>query len=141
MVVRNDDYWGGKPKWEKVTIRPIKSGPSRVAALLAGDVDLIEEVPTTDIERLKKDAKVELSQGVSNRVIYLHLDHWRDETPFVTANDGSGDQEPAEGRARAQGDVEGDQPRTRSSSGVMERRRDPGGAVPARRASSASRRT
>jgi peptide/nickel transport system substrate-binding protein len=89
VVVRNDDYWGNKPVWSKVTIRPIKTGPARVAALLAGDVDVIEEVPTTDIARLQGDAKVSLGQGLSNRVIYFHIDHWRDETPFITANDGS----------------------------------------------------
>jgi peptide/nickel transport system substrate-binding protein len=89
VVVRNDDHWGEKPKWSKVTIRPIKTGPARVAALLAGDVDVIEEVPTTDIARLRGDAKVSLAQGLSNRVIYFHMDQWRDETPFITANDGS----------------------------------------------------
>ncbi|MGE0701612.1 MAG: ABC transporter substrate-binding protein, partial [Hyphomicrobiaceae bacterium] len=89
VLQRNESYWGAKPAWEKVTVRPIKAGPARVAALLAGDVDLIEEVPTTDIAKLKSDARVSLSQGLSNRVIYFHLDHWRDETPFVTAKDGS----------------------------------------------------
>jgi len=89
VLVRNEDYWGKKPEWTKVIIRPIKTGPSRISALLAGDVDVIEEVPTTDIERLKGDSKVTLGQGLSNRVIYFHMDHWRDESPFITANDGS----------------------------------------------------
>lgn len=89
VITRNDDYWGDKAKWDKVTFKPIKSGPSRVAALLAGDVDVIESVPTTDIERLKNEPKVQLSQGISNRVIYLHLDHDRDASPFVKAKDGS----------------------------------------------------
>lgn len=88
VYVRNDDYWGEKPKWDTVTLKPIKSSPSRVAALLAGDVDMIEQVPTTDIERLKSEPKLSLSQGVSNRVIYLHLDHARDASPFVKAKDG-----------------------------------------------------
>ena len=88
VFVRNDDYWGDKPAWKEVTLKPIKSSPSRVAALLAGDVDMIAQVPTTDIERLKKEPKVSLSQGVSNRVIYLHLDHDRDKSPFVKAKDG-----------------------------------------------------
>lgn len=88
VFVPNNDYWGEKPKWAKVTLKPIKSKPSRVAALLAGDVDVIEGVPTTDIERLKSDPKVELSQGVSNRVIYLHLDHKREDSPFVKGPDG-----------------------------------------------------
>ncbi|MFT5174033.1 MAG: peptide/nickel transport system substrate-binding protein [Gammaproteobacteria bacterium] len=89
VLERNEDYWGPKPEWTKVTFKPIKSDPSRVAALLAGDLDVIEVVPTVDIERLKKDPKLALSQGVSNRVIYLHIDHQRDASPFVKAKDGS----------------------------------------------------
>lgn len=88
VMTRNDDYWGDKPAWDTVTLKPIKSSPSRVAALLAGDVDVIEQVPTTDIERLKGDENVTLSQGTSNRVIYLHLDHFRDDSPFIKAKDG-----------------------------------------------------
>ncbi len=89
VFVRNEDYWGKKPVWTKVTIRPIKTGPSRISALLAGDVDVIEEVPTTDIERLKGDSKITLGQGLSNRVIYFHMDQWRDDSPFITGNDGA----------------------------------------------------
>jgi len=89
VLARNENYWGDKPEWTKVTLKAIKSGPSRVAALLAGDVDLIEQTPTPDIERLKKDPNLTLSQGISNRVIYLHLDHDRDVSPFVEAKDGS----------------------------------------------------
>lgn len=88
-VVRNDDYWGGKQPWAKVSFKPIKAGPARVAALLAGDVDLIEDAPTADIERLKKEPKVQVSQGVSRRVIYFHMDQFRQETPFITAKDGA----------------------------------------------------
>lgn len=86
---RNDAYWGPKPKWAKLQFKPITAGPARVAALLAGDVDMIEDTPTADIERLKKDAKFQLSQGISNRLIYLFVDHAREVTPFGTAKDGS----------------------------------------------------
>ena len=86
---RYDGYWGPKPRWTKVTFRPISAGPARVAALLAGDVDLIEDTPTADIERLKKDPKIEVSQGVSNRLVYFFIDHARDVTPFAKAKDGS----------------------------------------------------
>ncbi|MEL6523544.1 MAG: ABC transporter substrate-binding protein [Pseudomonadota bacterium] len=88
VVERNDDYWGEKPVWSKVTFKPISSGPARVAALLAGDVDVIASVPTTDVTTLEKNEDVSLSQGVSNRVIYLHLDHDRADSPFVKANGG-----------------------------------------------------
>ncbi|PIW26544.1 MAG: ABC transporter substrate-binding protein [Rhodospirillales bacterium CG15_BIG_FIL_POST_REV_8_21_14_020_66_15] len=80
---RNESYWGKKPHWKHVVIKPIKSSPSRLAALLAGDVDFIDQVPTIDVAGLKKNPKVSLSQGISNRVIYLHLDQSRDVTPFA----------------------------------------------------------
>ena len=88
IIEKNPDYWGVKAKYDRVVIKPIKSGPSRVAALLAGDVDFIDLVPTADIARLENEPKVVLSSGVSNRVIYLHLDHKRDASPFVTGTGG-----------------------------------------------------
>lgn len=75
--------------WDKVTFKFIKAEPARVAALLAGDVDMIDNVPTSDIETLKKNDKVSLSQGVSNRVIYLHMDQQREKSPFVTDKAGN----------------------------------------------------
>lgn len=89
ILQRNDGYWGAKPQWARVVFRGIKSAPSRVAALLAGDVDLIEQVPATDMERLRKDPKLAIAQIVSNRIMYLHLDHWRDDSPFVKGKDGA----------------------------------------------------
>jgi peptide/nickel transport system substrate-binding protein len=89
VMAVNEAYWGGKSIWDKVTFRPITSGPARVAAVLAGDVDLIEDVPTADIAKLSKDDRVSISQTVSNRVIYFHLDHFREISPFITAKDGS----------------------------------------------------
>ena len=47
-LLRNESYWGDKPTWDKVTFRFITSDPSRLAALLAGDVDAIDNVPTSD---------------------------------------------------------------------------------------------
>jgi peptide/nickel transport system substrate-binding protein len=89
VFTRNDAYWGSKPAFAKVTFKPIKAGPARTAALLAGDVDLIDDVPTADIERLKGDAKVELHQAASNRSIFFAMDQFRDDSPFVKAKDGS----------------------------------------------------
>jgi peptide/nickel transport system substrate-binding protein len=88
VLQRYDQHWGKKPVWQRVTFRAIKSAPSRVAALLAGDIDFMEEVPATDMEQLKKEPKVTVAQVVSNRIIYLHLDHFRDDSPFVRAKDG-----------------------------------------------------
>ena len=98
VMQRNESYWGTKPHWARVVFRGIKSDPSRVAALLAGDVDLIDEVPATDMERLKRDPKLTIAQTVSNRIIYLHLDHFRDDSPFVKAKDGGAIRNPLRDR-------------------------------------------
>jgi peptide/nickel transport system substrate-binding protein len=88
ILMRNDNYWGEKAPWDKVVIKPIKSGPTRVAALLTGDVDLIDDVPTTVIARLKRDPKVTLSTGISDRLIFLQMDLFREHSPFIKAKDG-----------------------------------------------------
>ena len=86
--VANEDYWGGKPKWDKVTVRWIKSGPARVAALLSGDVDAIASVPTTDVDKLDADPDVNVFCDQSTRVMYWSLDVHRAQAEHVTAKDG-----------------------------------------------------
>lgn len=88
VLERYDDYWGETPAYARAVLRPISSGPARVAALLSGDVDLISDVPTTDVAGLKEDDDIQVSQGVSNRVIYLHMDQYREDSPFVQGPDG-----------------------------------------------------
>ncbi|MFQ5828418.1 MAG: ABC transporter substrate-binding protein [Candidatus Methylomirabilia bacterium] len=88
VIAKNPDYWGEKAKFDRVVFKPIRSDPARVAALLAGDVDMIDVVPTADIAQLQKRPKVVLSQGTSNRVIYLHMDQDRDDSPFVRGTSG-----------------------------------------------------
>jgi peptide/nickel transport system substrate-binding protein len=83
VLAKNDAYWGEKAQWAKVTIKPITSAATRVAALLSGDVDVVEDVPPDDVKQLKANANVTLASSVSNRVIYLHMDTNRDKTPFA----------------------------------------------------------
>ena len=87
--VANEDYRGGKPKWDKVTIRWIKSGPARVAALLSGGVDAIASVPTTDVDKLEADPDINVFCDQSTRVIYWSLDVSREQAQHITAKDGS----------------------------------------------------
>ncbi|MCB2053781.1 MAG: ABC transporter substrate-binding protein [Geminicoccaceae bacterium] len=88
-LTRFDEYWGDKPAWETVVIRPITSDGPRVAALLAGDVDMIETPPVQDIPRLEQDPGFKVVSGLSNRVIYLHLDQHGEDTPGITGVDGN----------------------------------------------------
>lgn len=83
LLLRNEQYWGGMPVWSRVLLRILRSDPTRVASLLAGDVDLIETVPTADLARLRGDARFTVTSTISNRVIYLAMDQFRDDSPFI----------------------------------------------------------
>jgi peptide/nickel transport system substrate-binding protein len=69
-------------------MRPITNATTRVAALLAGDIDIMDAVPTVDLERLKKNPNVVLSSSVTSRLMFIAPDHHRDNSPFVTDNAG-----------------------------------------------------
>ena len=86
---RNDAWWGPKPHWQHLTIRMIPNDGARTAALLAGDVQLIEFVPTTDAARLRTDKRVALAETPSKRIVFLWFDRSRTgATPFVTGPNG-----------------------------------------------------
>lgn len=87
VLEANKDYWGPKPKWDEVIYKPIASNVSREAALLGGQVDIIDNVPLADIARLKTNPNIVLSQSPSNRLIFFSLDSNRPTSPFVTGND------------------------------------------------------
>ena len=84
-LARNDAYWGGAPAWDKVTLRIVPGDPARLAALLAGDLDLIEQVPTADLARVRADARLATAQKVSWRTIFFHLDQ-REPAPGAARN-------------------------------------------------------
>ena len=88
VLEANPTYWGGKPEFQRVILKMITSNASRVAALLAGDVDMIEKVPTTDITLLKQDARLNIVQTPSCRTMNLYLDSSRDISPDVRTNAG-----------------------------------------------------
>jgi peptide/nickel transport system substrate-binding protein len=83
-LARNDAYWGGATPWETVTLRILPQEATRVAALLSGDVQAIENVPPTDVAQLRKDKRLAVYRIVADRLIYLHMDSDRDASPFVT---------------------------------------------------------
>ncbi|MFL6797102.1 MAG: ABC transporter substrate-binding protein [Xanthobacteraceae bacterium] len=88
ILERNESHWGEKPIWQRVVLRPITSSGPRVAALLAGDVDLIENVPIQDLPRLKSTPAFKVVEGLSNRVIYLHFNYLDEPVPGVSATNG-----------------------------------------------------
>ncbi|WP_159992408.1 ABC transporter substrate-binding protein [Roseomonas sp. 18066] len=84
VLQRFDGHWGEAPAWRDVRFRFIANDAARVAALLAGDVDAIENVPTEELARLSGNPAFRVSSAVSNRILFLALDHARAESPQVT---------------------------------------------------------
>ncbi|MDL2408648.1 ABC transporter substrate-binding protein [Rhizobium calliandrae] len=82
-LVRNDDYWGGRPAWAAVTFRIIESPQARVAALRTGDVDLADFLPARDVAGLRKQGVKIASIGAA-RVNFLQFDMKSDHAPGVT---------------------------------------------------------
>nr|WP_314074151.1 ABC transporter substrate-binding protein [uncultured Roseococcus sp.] len=86
---RNDQYFGERPAFARVNYRMITNDAARTAALMAGDVDVIDQVPTADLSRMRRDNRLSLYETTGLRLIFLSLDHSReDASPFVTDNDG-----------------------------------------------------
>jgi peptide/nickel transport system substrate-binding protein len=88
-LARNETYWGGAEPWDKVIRRAIPNDGSRVAALLAGDVDIIEGVPAADRQRIGSNAGFTLNECDATRVIYIHMDSARDVSPGITDVNGA----------------------------------------------------
>jgi len=88
VLDKNPLYWGKKSSYDRVIFRPITNDPSRVAALLAGDVDIIDQVSPVDQDRLRKDVRVALLSKPAATMMYIHMDSNRDKTPFVAGKDG-----------------------------------------------------
>ncbi|MDH3673585.1 MAG: ABC transporter substrate-binding protein [Gammaproteobacteria bacterium] len=62
---------------DKIVFTPIKEDPTRVAALLSGDVDFIAPVPPADLDRIDKDSKVDLVTMSGTRIITFQLNQNR----------------------------------------------------------------
>ena len=88
VVEASKNYWGGKPSWDRVTLKAITNNAARTAAILAGDADVIGFVPTVDIQMLKKNPNVKAYQRAGNRLLYFHIDQQKRPSPHVWGIDG-----------------------------------------------------
>ncbi|MGL4324327.1 MAG: ABC transporter substrate-binding protein, partial [Beijerinckiaceae bacterium] len=76
VLKRNDAYWGkGQVPMDitEVVYSPVKADATRVAAMLSGEVDFVQDVPVQDIQRLQGDNKLRLTIGPENRTIFFGM--------------------------------------------------------------------
>ncbi|MBW8635853.1 ABC transporter substrate-binding protein [Hoeflea sp. WL0058] len=89
VMARNEDYWGEKPAYEKVTFLIMPNAASRVAALLGGDVDIVEGFSPSSVPTLEEKDGFYVAKRASSRTMWLYVDTENDVSPFVTDNDGN----------------------------------------------------
>src|SRR5258706_377745 len=81
---RNAAYWVAKSHWERVGFRIVPNDPARLAGLLSRALDAIEQIPTADLARIRRDSGLETAQRVSWRTIFFHLDQRHDGPAGLT---------------------------------------------------------
>jgi peptide/nickel transport system substrate-binding protein len=83
VLTVNKGWWGKLDgNVTDVVYTPIKSDQTRMSALLSGDVDLVTDVPTQDVDRLRKDGKLKVLDGHEVRTIFIGMDQNRDELQY-----------------------------------------------------------
>ncbi len=76
----NPNYWGKvESNLKEIIFTPIASDATRVAALLSGEVDVIEPVPIQDISRVDASPNAQVLKGPELRTIFIGFDQTRDE--------------------------------------------------------------
>ncbi len=85
ILHKNERYWGAAEPWDRVLIYFVPREPARAAALLSGSVDVVNEV-TTHMQHAFRG--LEIVSTTSYMLNYLSVDQWRDDSPYVTGNDG-----------------------------------------------------
>ena len=73
------NYWDKQSSGnvDRIVLTPIKEDPTRVAALLSGDVDFISPVPPADLDRIDKDTNINLVTMSGTRIITFQLNQER----------------------------------------------------------------
>ena len=76
VLTINEIYWGGNDFPMQVTdivYTPIQNAATRVAALLSGEVDFIQDVPVQDLDRVRSADGLDVRTAPQNRVIFFGL--------------------------------------------------------------------
>jgi peptide/nickel transport system substrate-binding protein len=83
VFAQNKEWWGKLDgNVTDVVYTPIKSDQTRVSALLAGDVDLVTDLPTQDVARLRKAPNLKVLDGHEVRTIFIGMDQHNSELKY-----------------------------------------------------------
>ena len=79
-LVANPNYWDKiESNVTEAIFTPIGNDATRVAALIAGDIDMMQPVPVQDVQRVGANPNLKMMQGPELRTIFLGMDQARNE--------------------------------------------------------------
>jgi len=84
VLALNEDWWGETPAVTGIEYVVIADAQTRIAALLSGEVDIVQDVPPQDIERLSSTEGFKVETGPENRIIYFGYKFG--EEPLASSN-------------------------------------------------------
>jgi len=80
VLVRHAGYWDKiESNVDEVIFTPIGNDATRVAALISGEIHMMQPVPVQDAARLAQNPQLTVLQGPELRTIFLGMDQKRDE--------------------------------------------------------------
>jgi peptide/nickel transport system substrate-binding protein len=83
ILERNPNYWGPiDSNVARVEWRPIGSDPTRIAALISGDLDIVIDVPTQDVARLASAPGLKIERTDEFRTIFFGFDLKNDQLRY-----------------------------------------------------------
>ena len=86
---KNDNYWGAKPVWDTVQIRTVTDAGDRLAGLIAGNFDVIENPKTEHLPLLSSSEQLTYTSVPSWRSIFIILNVSEDGAKGVRASGGN----------------------------------------------------
>ncbi|WP_299747442.1 ABC transporter substrate-binding protein [uncultured Tateyamaria sp.] len=82
VMTRNDNYWGIDQFPMEVTeivYTPIQNAATRVAAMLSGEINFLQDMPVQDLERVNAADGLVVKQAPQNRVIFFGMNQGADD--------------------------------------------------------------
>ncbi len=87
VMQRHDDYWGNDEfalEVSEIVYTPIQSAATRIAALLSGEVDFVQDLPVQDVARVRANPNLQVISGPENRTIFFGLNVAdKEDNPFA----------------------------------------------------------
>jgi peptide/nickel transport system substrate-binding protein len=82
VMARNENYWGRDEfpmEVSEIVYTPIQNAATRVAALLSGEVDFLQDMPVQDLARVANADGLVVKQAPQNRVIFFGMNQGADD--------------------------------------------------------------